>query len=203
MEPMTSLLAPRIPDATDATHFIWRVIARSPPTNWGASSPRCVWSADMNTKASRWHRCCVTSGMRKVGALILLVLLGLSVGACGVGDEDYTPPETDDRNEKLGIICDATFAITGTFVAGTPARPAEVPTGCWPVGAWTFTATIAENACAAGPDGAQAVTVLPSYRFDVGRVDDGIGWVDTYLWAGDQTAVRRLKVSEGGGAPAR
>ena len=42
--------------------------------------------------------------MRKVGALILL---GLSVGACGVGEDDYVPPETDDRNEELGIICEA------------------------------------------------------------------------------------------------
>jgi hypothetical protein len=129
--------------------------------------------------------------MRKVGALILL---GLSVGACGVGDEDYTPPDTDDRNEKLGIICDAMFTITGTFVAGTPARPPEAPTGCWPVGEWTFTAAVAENTCESAP------VLLPSYRFTVGREEgaDMQGWVDTYIWAGDQAAVRRLKVTEGG-----
>lgn len=130
--------------------------------------------------------------MRKVGALILL---GLSVGACGVGDEDTTPPDTDDRNEKLGIVCDATFNITGTFVTGTPARPAEVPTGCWPVGTWTFTASIADNACPTAP------AILPSYRFTVGRIEgaDMQGWVDTYSWAGDPASVRRLKVTEGGG----
>jgi len=110
------------------------------------------------------------------------------------------PPDTDDRNEQLGIICDAVFNITGTFVAGTPARPAEVPTGCWPVGTWTFTASIAENTCPAGPDGTPSVTLLPSYRFTVGREEgaDMAGWVDTYVWAGDQAAVRRLKVTEGG-----
>ena len=136
--------------------------------------------------------------MRNVGALILL---GLSVGACGVGDEDSTP-DSDDRNEKLGIVCDATFTLTGTFVAGMPARPAEVPTGCWPVGEWTFTAKLADTTCAAGPDGAPAIiAVLPSYRFSVGRIEgaDMQGWVDTYTWAGDQAAVRRLKVTEGGG----
>nr|MBA3457703.1 hypothetical protein [Deltaproteobacteria bacterium] len=91
--------------------------------------------------------------MRNLGAL---VLLGLSVGACGVGD-DSDIPESDDRNEALGIVCEATMDITGTFVAGTPGRPAEVPTGCWPVGTWTFTATIAENACPTAP------ALLPSY----------------------------------------
>jgi len=136
--------------------------------------------------------------MRKVGALILL---GLSVGACGVGDEDYTPPETDDRNEKLGIVCDAVFNITGTFVeAATPARPAEDP-GCWPVGTWTFTASLADNTCPAGPDGTSTVTVLPRYQFTVARAEgaDMQGWADTYTWAGDLSAVRRLKVTAGGG----
>lgn len=129
--------------------------------------------------------------MRKVGALILL---GLSVGACGVGEEDYTPPETDDRNEELGIICEAVFNLTGTFVAGTPGRPAEV-SGCWPVGEWTFTASIADNACPTAP------AILPSYRFTVGRIEgaDMQGYVDTYSWAGDISAVRRLKVTAGGG----
>lgn len=136
--------------------------------------------------------------MRKVGALILL---GLSVGACGVGDEDYTPPDTDDRNEELGIVCEGVFNLTGTFVAGTPGRPADV-SGCWPVGTWTFTASLAESTCPAGPDGtAAAIAVLPSYRFTVGRVEgnDMQGYVDTYSWAGDISAVRRLKVTAGGG----
>jgi len=129
--------------------------------------------------------------MRKVGALILL---GLSVGACGVGEDDYTPPETDDRNEELGIICEAVFNLTGTFVAGTPGRPADV-SGCWPVGEWTFTASIADNSCPTTP------AILPSYRFTVGRIEgaDMQGYVDTYNWAGDIAAVRRLKVTAGGG----
>jgi hypothetical protein len=129
--------------------------------------------------------------MRKVGALILL---GLSVGACGVG-EDSDPPDTDDPNAKLGIICDATFSITGTFTPGTPARPATVPTGCWPVGTWRFTAALVDNTCPAAP------AFLPSYQFSVGREEgaDMQGLMDTYTWSGDQAAVRRLKVTEGGG----
>lgn len=128
--------------------------------------------------------------MRKVGALILL---GLSVGACGVGDEDYVPPESDDRNEELGIVCDAVFNITGTFVAGLPARPADV-SGCWPVGEWTFTAALAENTCPTAP------TALPTYRFSVARTEgaDEQGYVESYTWAGDISAVRRLKVTAGG-----
>jgi hypothetical protein len=135
--------------------------------------------------------------MRKVGALILL---GLSVGACGVGEDDYVPPETDDRNEELGIICEARFDLSGTFVAGTPSRPAEL-SGCWPVGEWTFTAKLAENSCTTPEGGAATIATLPSYRFTVGRVEgaDMQGYVDTYSWAGDMAAVRRLKVTAGGG----
>jgi len=129
--------------------------------------------------------------MRKVVALILL---GVSAAACGVG-EDGAPVETDDRNEKLGIVCDAVFNITGTFAeSATPARPAEDP-GCWPVGTWTFTAALADNTCPAAP------ALLPRYQFTVARAEgtDMQGWSDTYTWTGDQSAVRRLKVTAGGG----
>jgi hypothetical protein len=99
--------------------------------------------------------------------------------ACSVGADDAGTggPGTgsDDHNMTLGILCNSGFKITGTFAPGTPARPIDPDTslpakGCWPVGTWTFTATVdsATNECAAPP------AVLPSYSFRVDRMDDGI-----------------------------
>ncbi|MDB4963900.1 MAG: hypothetical protein JWP01_3899 [Myxococcales bacterium] len=128
------------------------------------------------------------------------------MGACGVGDEG-TPAETDDRDEKLGIVCNAMFSITGTFTAGTPARPSDTPTGCWPVGTWTFTANMRENECEAPP-----MQLATSYSFRVDRkiynpdppgspgydptLD--LGWDETYTYLGDMSKLYRVSVSEGG-----
>lgn len=129
--------------------------------------------------------------MRKAGACMLF---GILVGACGVG-EDGGPVDTDDRNEKLGILCNAEYSVTGTFAAGTPARPIEVPTGCWPVGTWTFTASsMTSNECGAAP-----TQLATTYSFRVDRVMGTNGWDETYTYLGDTARLYRLKVSEGGG----
>ena len=133
--------------------------------------------------------------MNKAGTLFAAAVL---LGACGVGDPEGPPAETDDRDEKLGIICNAELALTGTFAPGTPGRPAETPTGCWPVGTWTFTASMRTNECETTP--AQLAT---TYSFRVDRVEDTSttgngGYDETYTWLGTGQAFR-LKVSEGGG----
>ena len=116
--------------------------------------------------------------MRTVGASVLFATL-VSTAACGVGnDPGGTNGGSDDRT-KLGVQCSASFKVTGTFVqAATPARPIDPDTGapitgCWPVGTWTFSATVDQNACPNAP------TVLPSYSFKVDRVDDGNGFQET------------------------
>ncbi len=127
---------------------------------------------------------------RTCGAFVLLGSLVL--GACGVGDE---AAESDDRNEQLGIVCNATFKTTGTWAPTAPTRPAD-NTGCWPVGTWTFTATIDENECANAP------ALLPQYQFKVERAvnpdplkDDGLE--ETVTWLGANTVkVRKVDVSE-------
>ncbi len=127
--------------------------------------------------------------------LSLATVAALILGACGVGED---AADTDNRDEKLGILCNATFTTTGTFTAAAPMRPAEVPTGCWPVGKWTFTAKLDSNECAATP------TVLNSYAFKVDRAVDpdptkDIGWVESYTYLGDQASLYRIVVSESGG----
>src|SRR3954469_20205963 len=93
---------------------------------------------------------------RTIGAF---VLLGSLLGACGVGDPQA---DTDNRDEQLGIVCNATFTTTGTFVAAAPTRPADV-TGCRPGRTLPFAAKIDQDECD------QAPTVLPSYQFKVDR----------------------------------
>jgi hypothetical protein len=126
------------------------------------------------------------------------MILGVLVGACGVGEEG-TPFPSDDRNEALGILCNAEFNVTGTFTAGTPARPPEVPTGCWPVGTWTFTASQRANDCDPAP-----VQLATSYSFRVDRAvnpdpTQDIGYEESYTYLGDASNFYRLKVTEGGG----
>ncbi|MDX2094276.1 MAG: hypothetical protein SFX73_40980 [Kofleriaceae bacterium] len=121
-------------------------------------------------------------------------VLGL-FGACSVGDDgsDGVMTGVDDRDETLGIVCNATFKLTGSFAAGTPARPAEIPTGCWPVGTWTFSASIDTNECSTPP------ALEASYAFRVDRTDpQGEGWVESYTYMGDQALLYKLGVSEGG-----
>jgi hypothetical protein len=116
-----------------------------------------------------------------------------ALGACTVSDgDDQTTVESDDADMKLGVDCRADFTLTGTFAPIAPLRPAEVPTGCWPVGNWTFTAALASNECPVAP------TPLPSYAFRVDRTDRGLGWEESYTYMGDQASLFKLKVSEGG-----
>lgn len=128
-----------------------------------------------------------------------------TTAACGVGGDDGGGPGTgsgsDDRNTKLGIICNATFKITGTFAPGTPTRPNDPDTGmpidgCWPVGTWTFSATLdpATNECKTTP------TALASYSFRVDRMEDGTnGLAETRTNLGDVSGLStHISVSSNG-----
>jgi hypothetical protein len=63
--------------------------------------------------------------------------------------------------------------------ADTPPRPTDPETsqpitGCWPVGLWTFSATVAQSSCPTPP------AVLPSYAFQLDKIEgpDMQGFVD-------------------------
>jgi hypothetical protein len=132
--------------------------------------------------------------VRTSGAFVILGTLVL--GACGVGDG---APPTDNRDEKLGILCNATFTTTGTFAAGLPGRPIDETTGtaitgCWPVGTWTFSAKVDTNECDTQP------ALAGSYAFKVDRAVDpdplkDIGYFESYTYLGDQAALFKLDVS--------
>jgi hypothetical protein len=76
---------------------------------------------------------------------------------------EQPPPITNKE------LCNASFTVTGTFTPGTPGRPVDPDTntpitGCWPVGAWSFTASMASNMCQTAP------ATLGTYAFKVERV---------------------------------
>lgn len=54
-------------------------------------------------------------------------------------------PEYDTRLDDLGIICQTTLTLSGTFAEGEP-QPPEL-NGCWPVGTWTVNAQIDFTGC--------------------------------------------------------
>lgn len=145
--------------------------------------------------------------MRLAGASLLLATV-VSTGACGVGggdddDNGLAGPVQggiDNNNDKLMISCNASFKVNGTFTPGTPARPTDADTGqpiggCWPVGTWTFTATVAQNGCSSAPE------LLPSYSFKVDRIEgsDMQGLVDSYtVLSNTSTKKVHLSVSSTG-----
>lgn len=120
--------------------------------------------------------------MRIAGASLLFATLAATT-ACGVGNDPAGGGGGSDDRTKLGILCSASLKITGTFARAATPQPEIDPdtglplTGCWPVGTWTFSATVDSNTCKTAP------TLLSSYSFRVDRVEngpDGQGFVDSY-----------------------
>jgi hypothetical protein len=112
--------------------------------------------------------------------------LALGVAACAPPAYDG---DDDDRQDTLGIICEGELSITGTFVASAP-QPEDV-FGCWPVGTWTFSASVGGHDCPSAP------MVLPEYKFSVTRDAEE---VEHYSYDTDPAYERvRIKVTSGGG----
>jgi hypothetical protein len=132
-----------------------------------------------------------------MGTLRLGLLFGLvTTAACDLGGVSGPGgsggPDADlGRDRPLGIVCNATMKTQGTFTISTP-QPADY-TGCWPIGTWSFTATLDTNECATPP------AMLPKYEFKVEEVVDADGnSQQTYTYLTDPAAHHRLKVSQGG-----
>jgi hypothetical protein len=154
------------------------------------------------------------------------VTFALLFTACGVGGPGDDEPDPNPN----GVQCGAAFLTTGSFVedAANP-RPLDpigpdgeagtaddntVPIGgCWPVGTWTFTATVDSAAAVVDADndgdgdrcGEVSGTNVPgleaSYSFRVTRTEDPAagGLVESYQYLGTSPNFFGIKVSEGGG----
>lgn len=116
-----------------------------------------------------------------------VLALTLALGAApGCLSSPSSP--TGDRQQQLGIVCEAEVKIAGHFEASA-ARPADV-FGCWPVGTWTFAAKVESTDCASPP------ALESQYSFAVARDSDAIETY-RYLNASSPAGVQ-LKVSSGG-----
>ncbi len=141
--------------------------------------------------------------------LALVSFASLSLGACGVGDDtsgDGDLPINPIDPNPAKKVCSGGYTLTGTFVAGTPARPAG-DTGCWPVGKWTFTtavdpAYVAEDITGDGVGDRCADAAVPrggtSFDFTVNRTPraDGTGLMESYTYGGTASELYKISMSE-------
>lgn len=145
----------------------------------------------------------------KASLLAIVACLG-----CGVGDDPTGPDPNPNR-----VRCSGAFTTMGLFVEAVLRPLIDDPIdprngfaiqGCWPVGTWTFTATIDAVAevpdidgdligdrC--GDDGTTPPTVDAEYKFRVERVIDANGEpVDQTTYLGTSPDFFKVKISEGG-----
>lgn len=84
-----------------------------------------------------------------VSLLAGLGLAGLLAGCVddGGGGVSRIPgdPIEDDRLDQLGIICESSLAVSGTFTPN-PVQPDDF-TGCGGVGTWTVVPTVERQGC--------------------------------------------------------
>ena len=115
-----------------------------------------------------------------------LIGLTLALGGCLSGPSAESAAA--DRQQQLGIICEAQVELAGHFQPGA-ARPSDV-FGCWPVGTWTFSAAVESTDCASAP------ALEPEYAFSVTRDADQI---EAYRFLNEPTRDGvKLKVTSGG-----
>ena len=135
--------------------------------------------------------------LRIAGIFAVLFSTGCLVETAGGGDTGGDDLGSDGNT--LDRVCATQLGVTGSFVQ-SKAPPIDAETGqptqgCWPVGTWTFSATVQANAenCPNAP------SLLPQYQFKVDEMldADGIRYqVNTYMT--DPSVRHRIKVSEGG-----
>lgn len=132
--------------------------------------------------------------MKRLAGCLGLALIALG-SACTTGsvEGDDTGPIGDDVDDEDRITCQTDLDIAGTFTV-SDAQPAEI-VGCWPIGTWTFTATVTANDCASPP------SLLGSYSFrgerDLSADDPNYAWDFTVTAPNDPLA--SVSVQSGGG----
>jgi hypothetical protein len=126
----------------------------------------------------------------------MLRIAGVCALVLGTGCLVQSDPDPVTGTDMLGRVCTTQLGVTGSFVQSKAPPPHEdgTPyTGCWPIGTWTFSATVGESDCTAKP------ALLSQYQFKVEEMLDGDGipyQVNTYMT--DPSVHNRVKVSQGG-----
>jgi len=99
----------------------------------------------------------------------------LAVLACSGGPERIvsSDPEFDDRLDSLGIVCQSTLTVTGTFTEARP-QPGDI-SGCWEVGRWDVDWAIDTLGCSPQPDFPSVFSYEASRSADN---DPSVVWLD-------------------------
>jgi hypothetical protein len=128
-----------------------------------------------------------------LGLSAAMALAGCTLDAVETRDDLVRIPsdeETDQRLDDLGIICESTLNVTGSYVVGD-AQPSDF-LGCWPVGRWTFTASIDFQGCSPQPQ------ITEEFVYDV-TMDDDSNQIIVYTTDPDNERVSFKVSSEGDG----
>lgn len=131
----------------------------------------------------------MTHQTRSTHALVSITLATLCFGSAGCLEEPAAA-SNKNRQQILGIQCEAQLTISGTFTPGM-AQPVDV-FGCWPVGTWTFTATVGSSDCSSTPQ------LEPQYSVVV--THDAVTELQSYAYATDPANQRVLLGVSSGGA---
>src|SRR5262249_32914568 len=128
--------------------------------------------------------------------MAMLRIAGFSALLFATGCLVSTDRDPIPDNNTLGRVCSTELATAGSFLQSmpAPANPDGTPyEGCWPIGTWTFTATVGMGDCSKQP------TVLKQYQFRAEQAldTDGLPY-QTYTYLTDPNARNRLKISQGG-----
>lgn len=123
--------------------------------------------------------------MMRLAGISALFLLATG---CGVGDDGTTNPNPNPN----GRVCGATLTTQGSFTPDATNPPPADYEGCWPVGMWTFTVSVAMNDCATPPQ------PLTQYQLKgTTTLDENGDPLPEMSYVGDTTRVI-AKYSEGG-----
>lgn len=127
------------------------------------------------------------TNIARISAVLGALAVGSLSGCFSPGESRSSDIDDTARRAALGISCESKLSITGSFVRGAD-QPADVM-GCWPVGKWTFSATVEDSDCLG------EIAMEQSYSFDVTRDAD-----ENYFYTVNTspTGKHRIKVTSGG-----
>src|SRR5664279_3251496 len=145
----------------------------------------------------------------------ICVVLGLPIAACttgspapGGGTTDATlGPPSESGMAQLGILCSTYYSASGTFVPNAADPPPANFSGCWPIGAWTFSLTLSTDTTAGGgidtcSTGGHEPTTLAKYQFTgtttLDQAGDPVEHFTYKAQSNDPNVHTTIKVTEGG-----
>jgi hypothetical protein len=146
------------------------------------------------------------AGISVVFSTIAACTSGTSAPGGGTTDAPRGPP-SEAGTTQLGILCSTFYSSSGTFVPNAADPPPANFTGCWPIGAWTFTLTLSTDTTMGGgidtcTTGGHEPTALAKYQFTgTTTLDQDGDPVEHFTYkaqSNDPNVHTTIKVTEGG-----